>query len=80
MVSGSVNRKWVESQAVKLFPHWDQTLHQKGHYEREKGVVECEKEKLNTHTMRSYESLPLLIKNKADDGGRRAGKLNVLGQ
>lgn len=45
-----------------------------------KGVAECEKEKLNMHTMRSYESLPLLIKNKPDDGGRRAGKQNVLGQ
>lgn len=45
-----------------------------------KGVAECEKEKLNMHTMRSYESLPLLIKNKPDDGRRRAGKQNVLGQ
>lgn len=44
------------------------------------GVAECEKAKLNMRTMHNYQSLPLLIKNKPDDGGRRAGKQNVLGQ
>ncbi len=52
----------------------------RGIMKEKKGLGSVRRKKLNMHTMRSYESLPLLIKNKADDGGRRAGKRIVLGQ
>lgn len=80
MVSGSVNRKWVNHKLLNYFLTEIRLCTKKDIMKEKKGVAECEKEKLNMHTMRSYESLPLLIKNKPDDGGRRAGKQNVLGQ
>lgn len=74
MVSGSVNRKWVNHNLLNYFLTEIRLCTKKDIMKEKKGVAECEKEKLNMHT------LPLLIKNKPDDGGRRAGKQNVLGQ
>lgn len=45
------------------------------------GAAECEREKLNMHTVSNYESSSSsAIINKADDSGRRSGKQNVLDQ